>query len=77
MEKYIDNYGNEIAADYSRELPFGNKRDDVLSEEIWRRLWHINSMLDPSDAKELLQSVLSDLEYWIETNPIESPNRWE
>ena len=34
MEKYIDNYGNEIEADYSRELPFGNKRDDVLSEEI-------------------------------------------
>ena len=33
MEKYIDNYGNEID-DYARELPFGNKRDDFLTEEI-------------------------------------------
>tara|TARA_E500000331_G_scaffold304677_1_gene307948 strand:+ start:187 stop:420 length:234 start_codon:yes stop_codon:yes gene_type:complete len=77
MEKYIDNYGNEIEADYARQLPFGNKRDDVLSEEIWRRLWYINSTLDSSDARDLLQSVLSDLEYWMEINPIESPARWE
>ena len=77
MEKYIDNYGNEIEADYERQLPFGNKRDDVLSEEIWRRLWYINSTLDSSDARDLLQSVLSDLEYWMEINPIESPARWE
>ncbi|MDG1987985.1 MAG: hypothetical protein P8J18_08405 [Halieaceae bacterium] len=37
MEKYIDNYGNEIEADYSRELPFGNKRDDVLTKS--RKQW--------------------------------------
>ena len=77
MEKYTDNYGNEIEADYSTELPFGNKRDEVLAEEVWRRLLHIKPMLDRSGASELLQSVVSDLEYWMEANPIESPTRWE
>ena len=77
MEKYIDNYGNEIEADYLRELPFGNRRGDILIEEIWRRLWNINSMLNPSDARDSLQSLLADLEYWMEMNPIESPKRWE
>ena len=77
MRKYIDNYGNEITADYCAKLPIENNRQDVQSEEIWRRLIQVYSLLKFSSEKELLRVLIDDIEYWMEEDSIKSPKRWE
>ena len=77
MQKYIDNYGKEIEADYFVELPIDNHRQDTQSEELWRRLSQVYSSLESSEAKNLLRELLQDIEHWMEKTPIKSPKRWE
>ena len=77
MQKYIDNYGNEIYLDEFVTLPIDNTRQDTQSEELWRRLFQVYSGLKSSQTKKLLRQLLEDLEYWMERNPMESPKRWD
>ena len=77
MQKYIDNYGNEIYLDEVVSLPVDNLRQDSQSEELWRRLFQVYSSLKSSQEKTLLRGLLEDIEHWMERNPIESPTRWD
>ena len=77
MQKYIDNYGNEIYADKFVALPIDNCRQDSQSEELWRRLFQVYSDLKSSQEKNLLRELLKDIEHWMERNPSESPKRWD
>ena len=77
MQKYIDNYGNEIYADKFVALPIDNCRQDSQSEELWRRLFQVYSDLKSSQEKNLLRELLEDIEHWMERNPSESPKRWD
>ena len=77
MEKYIDNYGNEIDADYGVHLPVENVKQDTQAEEIWRRLIQVDSTLETCKAKNLLGELLIDLESWMEESPSNSPIRWD
>lgn len=77
MQKYIDNYGNEIYADKFVALPIDNCRQDSQSEELWRRLFQVYSDLKSSQEKNLLRELLEDIEHWMEKNPSESPKRWD
>ena len=77
MQKYIDNYGNEIYADKFVALPIDNCRQDSQSEELWRRLFQVYSDLKSSQEKILLRELLKDIEHWMERNPSESPKRWD
>jgi len=77
MQKYIDNYGNEIYLDEFVTLPIDNNRQDTQSEELWRRLFQVYSGLKSSQAKKLLRELLEDIEHWMERNPMESPERWD
>ena len=77
MQKYIDNYGNEIYLDEVVSLPVDNLRQDSQSEELWRRLFQVYSSLKSSQEKTLLRDLLEDIEHWMERNPIESPKRWD
>ena len=77
MQKYIDNYGNEIYLDEFVTLPIDNNRQDTQSEELWRRLFQVYSGLKSSQTKKLLRELLEDLEHWMERNPMESPKRWD
>ena len=77
MQKYIDNYGNEIYLDEVVALPVDNHRQDSQSEELWRRLFQVYSSLKSSQEKTLLHGLLEDIEHWMERNPIESPKRWD
>ena len=77
MQKYIDNYGNEIYLDEVVSLPVDNLRQDSQSEELWRRLFQVYSSLKSSPEKILLRDLLEDIEHWMERNPIESPKRWD
>ena len=77
MKKYIDNYGNEIDADYTITLPVQNIKQDTQAEEIWRRLVLVDSTLEASKAKSLLRQLLTDVESWMEENPRLSPKRWD
>ncbi len=76
MKKYIDNYGNEIDADYKIDLPVENIKQDLQAEEIWRRLLLVDSTLEVCKAKILLRQLLTDMESWMEENPKLSPIRW-
>ena len=76
MDKYIDNYGNEIDADYVIRLPVKNIKEDAQAEEVWRRLALVDSNLETCRAKHLLHELLTDLEFWMEENPSKSPMRW-
>ena len=76
MEKYIDNYGNAIEADYLTKLPIENHRQDTQIEELWRRLSEIYGSSRSSKEKRLLRELLGDMEHWMEANPIKSPKRW-
>ena len=77
MQKYIDNYGNEIYLDEILALPVDNHRQDSQSEELWRRLFQVYSSLKRSQEKTLLHGLLEDIKHWMERNPIESPKRWD
>ena len=77
MQKYIDNYGNEIYLDEVVALPVDNHRQDSQSEELWRRLFQVYSSLKSSQEKTLLHGLLEDIEHWMERNPSESPKRWD
>ncbi len=77
MQKYIDNYGNEIEVGNLAPLPINNRRYDTKSEELWRRLSQIIPVLGSSQEKELMHKLLNDLEYWMERHPVNSPKRWE
>ena len=77
MQKYIDNYGNEIYLDEFVTLPIDNNRQDTQSEELWRRLFQVYSGLKSSQTKKLLRELLEDIEHWMERNPMESPKRWD
>ena len=77
MQKYIDNYGNEIYLDEFVALPIDNHRQDSQSEELWRRLFQVYSGLKPSQEKKLIRELLEDIEHWMERNPMESPKRWD
>ena len=77
MQKYIDNYGNEISLDKFVALPIDNCRQDSQSEELWRRLFQVYSDLKSSQEKNLLRELLEDIEHWMEKNPSESPKRWD
>ena len=69
MQKYIDNYGNEIYLDEVVSLPVDNLRQDSQSEELWRRLFQVYSSLKSSQEKTLLRDLLEDIEHWMERNP--------
>ena len=77
MQKYIDNYGNEIYLDEFVALPVDNHRQDSQSEELWRRLFQVYSSLKSSQEKTLLRELLEDIEHWMERNSIKSPKRWD
>ena len=57
MQKYIDNYGNEIYLDEVVALPVDNHRQDSQSEELWRRLFQVYSSLESSQEKTLLRDL--------------------
>ena len=74
-QKYINNQGDEIEADYG-ELPVANNKGNGMYEELWRRIQHIESIAAGGMVKEQLQSILMDIEYWLSIDPILSPLRW-
>jgi len=74
--KYLDNQGNEIEADYGM-LPVANNKGDMMYEELWRRIQHIESMIQGRVEREKLREILMDIEYWLSNDPILSPLRWD
>jgi len=74
--RYLDNQGNEIEADYGT-LPVANNKGDMMYEELWRRIQYIESLIQERLDREKLQDILMDLEYWLSDDPILSPLRWD